>query len=116
MAKGQAYCDCDVIHEDIVEKVLEKMLEEEVFANLTELFKVLADISRVKILWALCAHELCVCDLGSLLNMSKSAVSHKLNYLRAAQLVDYRKEGRIAFYFIENVYIKKLFQEASKLF
>ncbi|GHV73871.1 transcriptional regulator [Spirochaetia bacterium] len=111
MAKNQAVCDCDIIHEDIVNKVRHIMPAEQSFINITDLFKTFADITRVKILWFLTNEELCVCDLGALLNMSKSAVSHKLKDLRLANLVDYRKEGRIAFYFLSNNHVKKILKE-----
>jgi ArsR family transcriptional regulator len=115
MAKDQAVCDCDVIHEDILKKVLGEMPADTVFSKLTDFFKILSDISRVKILWGLCCNELCVCDLAALLNMSKSAISHKLKDLRLGKMVDYRKEGRIVFYFISNIFIKELFKETFKV-
>ncbi|GHV15752.1 transcriptional regulator [Spirochaetia bacterium] len=116
MAKNQAICDCDIIHEDIVNKVRQIMPAEQSFINITDLFKTFADITRVKILWFLTNAELCVCDLGALLNMSKSAVSHKLKDLRFANLVDYRKEGRIAFYFLSNNHVKKILKEGFEHF
>jgi ArsR family transcriptional regulator len=116
MAKNPATCDCDVIHEDIVDKVRGKMPSEQSFENITDLFKTFADITRVKILWFLSNEELCVCDLGALLTMSKSAVSHKLKDLRLANLVDYRKEGRIAFYFLSNTHVKKILKEGFEHF
>jgi DNA-binding transcriptional ArsR family regulator len=48
--------------------------------------------------------------------MSKSAVSHKLKDLRLANLVDYRKEGRIAFYFLSNNHVKKILKEGFEHF
>ena len=114
MAKNPATCDCDVIHEDIVKRVLEKMPPETAFFQQTDFFKALSDITRVKILWCLCCDELCVCDLAALLAMSKSAISHKLKILRLEKMVDYRKEGRIAFYFISNDFIKELLKKTLK--
>jgi ArsR family transcriptional regulator len=116
MAKNSAYCDCDVIHEDIVKGIEGKMLPEAEFSYLMDLFHVLSDITRLKMLWALCHNELCVCDIAALLSMTKSAVSHKLKTLRDKNLVDYRKEGCMAFYFIPNDKIIDVFVQISKLF
>ena len=70
-------CDCNVIHEDVVNQVREKMPQEENLCDLAELFKVFGDSTRVKILWALNEAEMCVCDIAVLLNMTQSAISHQ---------------------------------------
>jgi ArsR family transcriptional regulator len=111
MAKSGAYCDCDVVHEEIVNKVRQKLPEDAAFSQAADLFKTFSDITRVKILWLLSCNELCVCDLAVLLDMSKSAVSHKLQYLRLQNLVDFRKEGRIAFYFLADTHVKTILKE-----
>ncbi|WP_059369871.1 ArsR/SmtB family transcription factor [Treponema endosymbiont of Eucomonympha sp.] len=114
--KNPAVCDCDSIHEDIVDKVRKIMPDERVFSNLAGLFKTFSDSTRVKILWLLHNEELCVCDLAALLILSKSAVSHKLKDLRLANLVDYRKEGRVVFYFLSNNHVKKIVKESFEHF
>jgi len=63
--------------------------------NLAELFKVFGDTTRIKILYALFASEMCVCDIAALINMTQSAVSHQLRVLKQARLVKYRKEGKV---------------------
>ena len=68
-------CDCNVIHQNIVDKVKEKMPEETALYDLADFFKVLGDSTRVRIMWALDTSEMCVCDLAVLLNMTKSAIS-----------------------------------------
>jgi len=78
---------------------------------LAEAFKVLSDPTRVKILFALSKAELCVCDLSALLGMNESAVSHHLRLLRALKLVTYRREGRMAYYSLDDEHIEKLFQQ-----
>jgi len=50
---------------------------------------------RIKILYALFASEMCVCDIAALINMTQSAVSHQLRVLKQARLVKYRKEGKV---------------------
>lgn len=104
-------CDCNVIHEDIVNMVTEKMPSEENLYDLAELFKVFGDTTRVKILWALDESEMCVCDLAVLLNMTQSAISHQLRVLKQARLVRYRKEGKIVFYSLDDEHIKHIFDQ-----
>ncbi|MEE9514502.1 MAG: metalloregulator ArsR/SmtB family transcription factor, partial [Candidatus Brocadiales bacterium] len=58
--------------------------------------------------------ELCVCDLAGLLGLSSSAVSHQLRVLRNMRLVKYRKEGRIAYYSLDDAHISRLFEEGLR--
>ena len=74
----QPFCDCDVIHEEIVADTRKKMRSEEEYMQLSMLFKLFGDGTRVKILHALEQNEMCVCDLAVLLGLTKSAVSHQL--------------------------------------
>lgn len=104
-------CDCDVIHEDIVNKVKDKMPEEGTFYYLGELFKIVGDSTRIKILWALDESEMCVCDISVLLNMTQSAISHQLRVLKQANLVKSRKEGKIVFYSLRDEHIKQIFDQ-----
>ena len=66
--------------------------------DLSELFRVFGDSTRIRILYALHESELCVCDLASLLGMTLSAISHQLRILRVANLVESRREGKTVFY------------------
>lgn len=104
-------CDCSVIHEDIVNKVKEKMPPEESLYDLAELFKVFGDTTRIELLWALDEAEMCVCDLAVLLNMTQSAISHQLRVLKQARLVKYRREGKIVFYSLDDEHIKQIFDQ-----
>jgi DNA-binding transcriptional ArsR family regulator len=104
-------CDCDVIHEEIVNKVREKMPQEETFYDLADLFKAIGDSTRIKILWALEEEELCVCDIAYLLNMTQSAISHQLRVLKQAELVKSRREGKIVFYSLEDEHVKQIFDQ-----
>ncbi|MBI5302994.1 MAG: helix-turn-helix transcriptional regulator [Chloroflexi bacterium] len=73
-----------------------------------EIFAALGDPTRVRIIAALAQAELCVCDLAALLEMTVSAVSHQLRVLRHLGLVKYRKEGRLAFYTVEDEHASEL--------
>jgi ArsR family transcriptional regulator len=77
---------------------------------LAELFKVLSDPTRVRIISALSAGELCVCDVAAALGMSQSAISHQLRVLRQLRLVKRRKAGRMAFYTIDDEHVSTLFR------
>lgn len=107
-------CNCNVIHEEVVAKVRKNMPKEESLYDLAELFKVFGDTTRVKILYALFAAEMCVCDIAVLLNMTQSAISHQLRVLKQARLVKYRKEGKIVFYSLDDEHIKNIFDHGIK--
>ncbi len=104
-------CDCNVIHEDVINAVRKIMPEEEKLYDLAELFKVFGDTTRVKILYALFASEMCVCDISALLNMSQSATSHQLRVLKQARLVKYRKCGKVVYYSLDDEHIKNIFNQ-----
>ena len=82
------------------------MKPETTVQRLAETFKVLGDATRTKIIFALSQEELCVCDIANLLGTTKSAVSHQLRVLRNMKLVKYRKEGKMAFYSLDDEHIK----------
>lgn len=103
-------CDCDVIHQEIVEERRRGMAKEEELNQIALFFRVLGDSTRVRIMWALVAGELCVCDLAFLLNMTKSAISHQLRALRDARLVRFRKEGKIVFYSLDDHHVQEVFE------
>ncbi|AUS96714.1 transcriptional regulator [Clostridium thermosuccinogenes] len=104
-------CDCDVIHEDVVNQVKSKMPQEETLYDLAELFKVFGDSTRIKILWALDEAEMCVCDIAVLLNMTQSAISHQLRVLKQANLVKSRKEGKIVYYSLDDEHVRQIFDQ-----
>ncbi|MEQ2130255.1 metalloregulator ArsR/SmtB family transcription factor [Caldanaerobacter subterraneus KAk] len=104
-------CEVSVIHEDIINKVKEAMPEETKLYDLAELFKVLGDTTRIKILYALFESEMCVCDIAALLGMSQSAVSHQLRVLRQNKLVKFRKEGKVVYYSLADDHVKKIFEQ-----
>lgn len=108
---GDEFCSCELIHENIIESVRQKMPQEEKLYDLAELFKVFGDTTRVKIISALFEAELCVCDIAELLTMTPSAISHQLRVLRQARLVKHRKEGKVVFYSLDDEHIKQIFNE-----
>jgi ArsR family transcriptional regulator, lead/cadmium/zinc/bismuth-responsive transcriptional repressor len=78
--------------------------------RLAETFKALGDPTRVRILSALSGTELCVCDLSGALEMTQSAISHQLGFLRRLHLVRARKQGRQVYYALDDDHIEQLFR------
>lgn len=105
-------CDCTIVHEEILNKVKNNMPGEDNLYNLAETFKILSDVTRVKILYALLNSQMCVCDISALLNMTQSAISHQLRVLKQARLVKYRREGKSVYYSLDDDHIKSIFDQA----
>ena len=105
------FSECNVLHEETVKKVKQKMPEDGFIYDLAELFKVFADSTRMKIIYALLEEELCVCDIANELNMSQSAISHQLRTLKTAKLVKNRKEGKIVYYSLDDEHVKHIFDQ-----
>ena len=91
-------CDVFGINKEAVDNVRSHMLDHQLVAYTAEIFKVLGDPTRMRLLHALAQRELCVCDLSAVLGMTQSAISHQLRDIRSARLVRYRKAGKIVFY------------------
>ena len=77
--------------------------------GLAETFKVLSNPNRLKIIHTLAQQEMCVSDLAALLDSTDSAVSHQLRVLRTMRLVSYRKEGKLAFYSLDDQHVRQLY-------
>lgn len=109
MKREMNVCECTEIHENIVIEAKSTMPKEEMLYDLAELFKVFGDTTRIKILYALFANEMCVCDIASLLNMTHSAISHQLRVLKQARLVKFRKEGKVVYYSLDDDHVSQIF-------
>ncbi|MGN0153683.1 MAG: ArsR/SmtB family transcription factor [Lachnospiraceae bacterium] len=109
--KHAEICECNAIHQDVVNKVKGLMPEEETLYDLAELFKVFGDTTRVRILCALFESEMCVCDISILLGMTQSSISHQLRVLKSAKLVKNRKEGKVVYYSLDDQHIKHIFEQ-----
>ena len=104
-------CDTEVIHRDVVERVFKAMPIGTDFYSLAELYKMFADYTRLKILWALSLETMCVCDLAALLGMTKSAISHQLKSLRQTNLVKYERQGKNIFYSLADNHVRDIFEQ-----
>ncbi len=109
--KNGEFCKSVIVHEDIVNKVKESLPEDEILYDLADFFKVFGDSTRIKILCALFASEMCVCDLAALLNMNQSAISHQLRVLKQTSLVKYRKAGKVVYYSLNDEHVEKIFNQ-----
>lgn len=110
MSKNEFICDCNVIHQESVDKAITKMPKDEIFYKLADFYKLLGDTTRCKILYALDQHEMCVCDLANVLSMTKSSISHQLGTLRRSSIVKCRKEGKEVYYTLDDDHVSKLFE------
>lgn len=110
MSRNEFSCDCNVIHQEHVDEVIKNMPNENTFNHLADLFKLIGDTTRCRILFALDQVELCVCDLANVLNMTKSSISHQLAVLRRSGIVKCRKSGKEVYYTLDDDHIVKLFE------
>ena len=115
MSNKQFSCDSHMIHEDIVERVHAAMPDSKYFYDLSNSYKMLADATRLQILWALSREDMCVCDLAALLGMTKSAISHQLKSLRLSSLVKYKKQGKVVYYSLADNEIDDLLKRSFEL-
>ncbi len=104
-------CDCNIIHEDLIEKVRGVLPNPENLSLLADFFKVFGDPTRIKILSSLAESEMCVCDIAYLLNMTQSAISHQLRVLKQARLVKNRKEGKVVYYSLDDDHVKQIIDQ-----
>ena len=102
-------CACHEEHRETLDKARREMPPLEMLYDLSELFKLFGDTTRIRILWALSEGEMCVCDMAELLEMGQSAVSHQLRLLRQARLVKCRREGKSAVYALDDDHVQKIF-------
>ncbi len=90
------------------------MLEENEIIKLSEVFKVLGDPTRIRVIYALSKCEMCVCDIAEALSMTQSAISHQLRLLRTMRLVKYKKEGKSVIYSLDDEHILQLFRQGME--
>ncbi|MFQ6105972.1 MAG: ArsR/SmtB family transcription factor [Thermoplasmata archaeon] len=101
-------CGSEYIDEKKVKDVDARMLDQETFHRLSEMFKALGDGTRIRILYALSKDELCPCELAVLLGSSMSAISHQLRLLRALDFVRSRREGKNVRYSLYDEHVGQL--------
>lgn len=105
------HCEENIVHEDIVNRVLDKIPDEDELYDLAEIFKVFGDSTRIKILYVLFESEMCVCDIAQTLNMNQSAISHQLKILKQSRLVKNRREGKSVFYALADGHVRTIINQ-----
>lgn len=113
-ADSSDLCEVRCVDERKVRRTRQAMKSPQAVTTLAETFKVLGDPTRLRIAYALAREELCVCDLATVLGVSQSVVSHSLRALRQMRLVRYRKEGKIAYYALDDDHIGALLAEGFR--
>ncbi len=112
MGKVEKTCDCRILHADVVRMFKKGLSKNPLLLKLADFFHILSDNTRIGILSVLDQNEICVSDLSSILNMTKSAVSHQLKVLKDAGFVKCEKKGKEIFYSYASDDIRELFEIA----
>lgn len=102
------------LHEDIIERVYKATPNDDTLLDLSELFKIFGDNTRIRILYALSVSEMCVCDLAKVLGMTQSAISHQLRILKQAQLIKYRRDGKTIFYSLADDHVSTIINQGME--
>ncbi len=101
-------CSVRLVDADRVAAVRAAMPGEDDVVDLADVFGLLADPNRLRLLVALLSGELCVCDLAAAAGISESATSHALRILRAHRVVLARRAGRMAYYCLADAHVRML--------
>lgn len=101
-------CEIVCMDEEKVQKLKGK-LKKHNHQDVAKIFKALADETRIKIAYALVVEEeLCVCDIANIVGSSNATASHHLRLLRNLGLAKYRKEGKLAYYSLDDDHVKQI--------
>ncbi len=107
-------CEVEIVDEKKVKHASEKIADAEKIFDMADIFKLLGEPTRLKIVLALSENELCVCDLAAALELNVSTVSHQLRLLRNARVVKYRKAGKMVYYSVDDDHIKNSIEIIKK--
>lgn len=107
-------CGVFTFSETRVAAAKEALPDHEVIEDVADMFKVLAHPTRVRIVHALAREELCVCDLAQVLGLTVSAASHQLRAMRKSRLVQYRMDGKLAFYRLRDPFVLALLEDGIR--
>ena len=106
---GLDSCAVKIVDEARVEAAKAQLLPGEELEQLTQLFRLLGDPTRARLLYALLeAGELCVCDISAATGTPETNVSHALRLLRTAGIVKARRDGRMMFYSLDDAHVRML--------
>ena len=106
--KNQMKPKYQLINPKQAERIVVALSSSDITVRMANIFKILSDPSRLKIVIALQEGELCVNDLASATEFSQSSVSHHLKSLRDLNLVRFRREGKLTFYALAGNHVSAL--------
>ena len=106
-------CKCEncVYNRGVTDRLKNELPTDSVIADLSEVFKVFGDSTRIKIMWVLFDDEVCVFDIAKKLCMTQSAISHQLRVLKQARLVKTRRDGKNTFYSLDDDHVKRIIEQ-----
>jgi len=109
---GCSGADCSVIHRERMEEARSALKNIKAISELTAFFKSFADDTRLRIMIVLdSVEEMCVNDIAVALDMTKSAISHQLRYLKDCNLVKCTRLGKIVFYSLADDHVKTIIEK-----
>lgn len=112
---GMDGCAVPAVDPDRVDAVRQRLLPPDEAQRLSELFRLLGDATRVRILYALLeGGELCVCDLAATVGAPDTSVSHALRLLRTAGIVRNRRDGRMVYYGLDDAHVRLLLDVSAE--
>lgn len=107
-------CDKISTHTEVMDDIQHQMPEENILKDLADFYKVFGDVTRIRILYVLLHHEVCVCHLAELLGMTQSAISHQLRVLKQMKLVKNRRDGKIVYYSLADDHIQTIINQGME--
>lgn len=104
-------CEHCMYDTKIVDKLKNETPSQEMLDNISGVFKVFGDVTRIKILWNLFDNEICVAQIAEKTQMSQSAISHQLKVLKEARLIRSRRDGKNTFYSLNDEHVKRIIEQ-----
>ena len=97
-----------IVNPDAASVIREAMPDDEYLYDLSELFRIFGDSTRIKISYSLFDNELCVGDIAAILQLSQSSVSHQLRILKDSKLVKFRRDGKSIYYSLDDDHVRSI--------
>lgn len=108
-------CEIYCYDEEKVNRIQDNLQTVDI-SSVAQILKAIADKNRVKITYALCQDdELCVCDIANIIGVTVANASHHLRTLHKQGIVNFRKEGKLAFYSLDDEHIRQIMMIALAL-
>lgn len=104
-------CENCIYNPKIVDKLKNEAPSLKMLEDMTGVFKIFGDVTRMKILWNLFDKEMCVTEISEKAEMSQSAISHQLRVLKEARLIRARRDGKNTFYSLDDEHVKRIIEQ-----